>query len=169
MPESGSFRKALKRRQARFESSFRAYAARRGFSSINDAPFAWRAFVSCWAEPGFHRFWRVWNPGISYFVHRAYVRLGGRKRWVFATLASFELCGLAHNAVALPFFGRWWSWTLPVAFLCFGIFTVLSRLLEAHLRQDRWPMPVNVTLNVLLVILGMDVGFRVEAILPTWS
>jgi hypothetical protein len=149
--------------QARFERSFRAYAARRGFATVNDGPFALRAFVLAWAEPGFHRFWRVWNPGISYFPYRVYLLLGGKDRWVLATLGAFVANGLAHNLLVLPFFRLWWSWTIPVAFLCFGILTVVSRLLGPWLAQERWPTLINVAVNVGLVCLSMNLGFRVDA------
>ena len=137
-------------------------AARRGFRTINDRAFAVRAFLLCWAEPGFHRFWRVWNPGISYFVHRLYLRLGGRIHRDRNTVLAFVANGLVHNLVVLPFFQRWWSWTIPVAFLAFGLLTVASRRLEGRLRQERWPWPLNVAVNVGLVCLCMNLGFRVE-------
>lgn len=149
----------------RFEESFRAYARARGFETVNDRAFAWRAFVLAWGEPGFHRFWRVWNPGISYFPWRLYVALGGRRRWVSATVLSFLANGLVHNAVALPFFRLWWSWTIPVAFLCFGLLTVASRAVDPWLKQERWPTLLNAALNVGLVCLSMSVGFRVDGLL----
>jgi len=149
--------------QARFDRSFRAYAAQRGFTSVNDRPFALRAFVLAWAEPGFHRFWRVWNPGISYFPYRVYLWLGGSRRRAVATIGAFLANGLAHNLIALPFFRLWWSWTIPVAFLCFGVLTVLSRLVAPWLAQERWPLLLNVAVNVGLVCGSMDVGFRVDA------
>jgi len=150
-------------RQADFERSFRAYAERRGFTSVNDRAFAVRAFVLAWGQPGFHRFWQVWNPGISYFPYRLYVRLGGRRRWVVATLASFLANGLVHNLLVLPFFRLWWSWTIPVAFFCFGVLTVISRALAPWLRQERWPVLLNVVVNVTLVCASMNTGFRVDA------
>jgi len=156
------WRSVMRRWQADFEASFRTYAARRGFSSINDRPFAVRAFLLAWAEPGFHRFWKVWNPGISYFPYHLYVRLGGRDRWVLATMVAFLANGMVHNALVLPFFRLWWSWTIPVAFFCFGAFTVLSRLLERQMAQERWPTLLNIVVNVGLVCLGMDLGFKVD-------
>jgi len=122
-----------------------------------------RAFVLAWTEPGFHRFWRVWNPGISFFPYQVYLRLGGRRRWVLATLGAFLANGLAHNVIVLPFFRLWWSWTIPVAFLCFGVFTVISRASAGFLAQERWPIVLNTAVNIGLVCLSMNLGFRVEA------
>jgi len=137
----------------------------RGFNSeLNDWPFVRRSFIACWAEPGFHRFWRVWNPGISYFVYRIFVRLGGRKRRDRATVAAFLINGFLHNFVAFPFLWRW-SWVLPIAFLFFGVITVLNRKAEPWLRQDRWPWLVNAVLNVGLVITGFDLGFLLDRVL----
>jgi D-alanyl-lipoteichoic acid acyltransferase DltB (MBOAT superfamily) len=141
---------------------YRVYARMRGFTTeLNDWPYVRRSFLECWAEPGFHRFWEVWNPGISYFVYRLYLRLGGQKRRDTATLIAFIVCGLAHDLIAWPFVWRW-SWVVPTAFLFFGVLTVTSRRFESWLRQDRWPWLVNLAINLSLVILGFDLGFRLN-------
>lgn len=153
------------KRYDRYVSSYRAYARMRGFTSeVNDWPYVRRSFIECWAEPGFHRFWRVWNPGISYFVYRLFLRLGGRRRWFLPTILAFLLCGVAHTIIAAPFLGRW-SFSVITAFGCFGVLTVASRLAAPFLRQDRWPGIVNVLVNAALVAGSFDVGFRMDRLL----
>lgn len=155
----------LRERYERYVASYRAYARMRGFTSeVNDWPYVRRSFLECWAEPGFHRFWQVWNPGISYFVYRLFLRLGGRRRWVVPTLLSFVLCGVIHTLIVAPFFGEW-SYSVITAFACFGALTVVSRLAAPVLRQERWPAPVNVLLNVFLVAASFDVGFRLDRLI----
>jgi D-alanyl-lipoteichoic acid acyltransferase DltB (MBOAT superfamily) len=137
----------------------------RGYGDhLNDGPFFKRSFLTCWTEPGFHRFWRTWNPGIGYFVFRLYLALGGKRNRVLATLVAFEVCGIAHVLIVYPFLRRW-SLVLPVAFLCFGILALVSRGLEHVLRQERWPAVANVIVNVSLVVASFDVGFRVDRVL----
>jgi hypothetical protein len=145
----------------RWEDRYRAFARQRGFPTFNDWPYHRRGFLECWAEPGFHRFWRVWNPGIAYFVHRLFLRLGGRRRWALAVIGSFVACGVAHTLVVTPFLCQW-SFTVVTAFACFGVLTVLSRGLAPWLRQERWPVPLNVLVNVGLVLASFDLGFRVD-------
>jgi hypothetical protein len=152
----------VKRYRTEFEEGLRAYVQMRGYSSLHDRKFFVRAFLECWAEPGFHRFWRIWNPGISYFVFKLYCRLRVSFKRDSATILAFVANGFAHNAVACPLIGRW-SWTLPAAFLSFGAFTVVSRRLDGLLGQDRWPWPLNAVVNVGLVCLSMDLGFRFNA------
>ena len=107
---------------------YASYARMRGFGSeLNDWAYHRRGFIECWAQPGFHRFWQVWNPGISYFVYRLFIRLGGRRRLEIGDDLGFDS--------------------------------------SPYLQQQRWPMPVNVALNVLLVIGGFDAGFRVDRLL----
>jgi len=149
---------------ARWTDDYRRFARGRGFRTFNDWPYHRRGFLECWAEPGFHRFWRVWNPGIAYFVHLLYLGLGGRKRWILPTFLAFLGCGLAHTVIVAPFLGRW-SYSVIAAFGCFGILTPLSRRLAPVLRQDRWPVMANVLINVGLVIGSFDVGFRVDGLL----
>jgi len=144
---------------------YQHYLQRRGFGHhLHDQSFFLRGFLACWAEPGFHRFWQSWNPGIGYLTFRLYLALGGRKHREGATVATFVLNGLVHTVVACPFF-HCWSWTLIVAFLLFGVLTILNRRIEPVLRQERWPAVVNVAANVGLIILSFDVGFRVNALL----
>jgi drug/metabolite transporter superfamily protein YnfA len=144
-----------------WEADYRRFARSRGFPTFNDWPYHRRGFLEAWAEPGFHRFWRVWNPGIAYFVHLAYLRLGGRRHWAVPTILSFTLCGLIHTVVVAPFMGRW-SNSVIVAFLLFGALSVCSRRLAPYLRQERWPTVINVAVNVGLVVLCFDLGFRVD-------
>jgi hypothetical protein len=149
---------------SKYVANYRAYARMRGFKTeINDWPYVRRSFIDCWAAPGFHRFWQIWNPGIAYFVYRLFIRLGGRRRWIVPTISSFLFCGLAHTLVVAPFLGRW-SFSVITAFFCFGILTVVSRVSERVLRQDRWPGLVNVAVNVGLVCGSFDVGFRIDKI-----
>ena len=156
--------RALKEIRRRWEDDYRRYAVMRRFRTFNDWPYHRRGFLECWVEPGFHRFWQVWNPGIAYFVYRTFIALGGRRHWVLSTLASFFLCGFAHTVLVAPFFGRW-SHAVIVAFTCFGLLTVISRVLAPTLRQDRWPKGINLAINVGLVIGSFDVGFRVDRLL----
>jgi hypothetical protein len=148
----------------RWEKDYMKFARMRGFQTFNDWRYHVRGFILCWMEPGFHKFWQVWNPGIAYFVYRTFIHLGGRKHWVLPTIVSFILCGFAHTVIVFPFFRRW-SHTVIVAFTCFGILTVVSRYLSSILRQERWPVLINTSINVGLVILGFDLGFRLDHIL----
>jgi len=163
MPE-GRLLSAWRRGFRCWEADYRRFARIRGFETFNDWPYHRRGFLECWAEPGFHRFWRVWNPGIGYFVFRLYVGLGGARHRVTATLSSFFACGLVHTLVVAPLLGRW-SNTLLVTFTCFGILTLLSRSLADLLRQERWPAVVNILVNVGLVLGSFDLGFRVNDLL----
>jgi len=141
-----------------------AYARLRGFESLNDWPYHRRGFIECWAQPGFHRFWQVWNPGITYFVFRLYLCLGGSSRRILATILAFAINGLIHSLV-FYLLTRQWSYTIPVLFLLFSVLTILSRLLDDKIRQQNWPWIANTAINILLVIGTFDVSFRVNDLL----
>jgi hypothetical protein len=154
----------LKHKQKLFETDYQKFAKMRGFKTFNDWPYHRRGFLECWAEPGFHRFWQVWNPGIAYFVYHLYLRLGGRKKWIIPTLMSFILCGVVHTLVAAPFLQRW-SFSVIGAFTCFGIITILSRKAAPILKQERWPFFINTIMNIGFVIGSFNVGFRIDHLL----
>ena len=141
-----------------------AYARLRGFKSFNNWPYHRRGFIECWAAPGFHNFWQVWNPGISYFVFRLYLNLGGNKNWIFATLLAFEINGLIHSIVFYTLSGQW-SFVIPILFLLFGILTIVSKKLQTLLNQERWPWIINTVVNVGIVIYSFDLSFKLNKIL----
>jgi hypothetical protein len=60
---------------------------------------------------------------------------------------------------------RHWSYSVIVAFSCFGVLTVLSRKLSHILKQERWPWIVNTFVNIGLVIGSFDIGFRIDRLL----
>ena len=81
----------LRARYRRWVMRYRAYARMRGFRmEFNGPAYHVRGFLLCWAEPGFHRFWQVWTPGIAYFTWRLYRRLG-RSRLFGLVIAGFDI------------------------------------------------------------------------------
>jgi len=148
---------------ASFETGYRKFAKIRRFKSFNDLSYHWRGFIECWAEPGFHRFWQIWNPGIAYFVYRLFIWLGGSKRWIIPTFLSFLICGIIHTVLVFPFLG--WSFSVISAFACFGLLTIISRKISPLLRQEKWPGIVNAAINIGLVIGSFDIGFRIDRLL----
>lgn len=144
---------------------YKVYLQLRGYGEhLNDGPFFRRAFLECWCEPGFHRFWRVWNPGIAYFAYGLYIHLGGRRRRVTATLLAFFINGLVHNLVVSLLLLRL-SFPLPWTFLAFGLASLAAQGLETPLRFDRWPRMIHLGVNAGLVLLCFDLGFRINGAL----
>lgn len=141
-----------------------AFARLRGFTTFNDWPYHRRSFIACWVEPGFHKFWRIWNPGIAYFVYRLYLKLGGSRNWLIATLLAFEINGLIHSAIFYLLSGQW-SFVIPVLFFLFAVCTIISKKLENLLNQNRWPWFVNAVVNIGLVIFLFDTSFKINRIL----
>lgn len=131
--------------------TYAQYCTRRGYAP----PFkGWsvirRSLFGSWAQPGFHRFWRVWNPPIGYPLFRLYRILGGNRHRVLATVVVFTMCGFLHDMAVLLLVRRW-SLMLTAAFLAFASLTLLSLKLEPILKQARWPSILNVLLNLALV------------------
>lgn len=138
--------------------SFAEFLAARGFDAKDRAGFMRRMFVTAWGEPGFHRFWRIWNPLYGYVLFRLYVVLGGRRRPVLASLVVFLACGffLHDLVVAVP--TRKLSFTTTLSFAIFWLLASLSRALAGRLRQERWPRSANVALNVACILVGLASG-----------
>jgi hypothetical protein len=146
---------------------YRQYLKLRGFGNhVNDWIFFKRGFLECWLQPGFHRFWQVWNPGIGFFAYKMYLYFGGRERQKTATIAAFLLNGMAHNLLVSLLLWRW-DFPLPFTFTLFGILTLFFRWLERYINMNNWPPICHLVINVGLVILSFDVGFRMNDLLRT--
>jgi len=145
--------------------NYKQFLKLRGFGNhVNDWPFVKRGFLECWIQPGFHRFWQIWNPGIGYFAYTIYVSCGGRNQRNIATIAAFLVNGLAHNLIASLILWRW-DFPLPFTFTLFGFLTILSRWLDGHLNLSKWPKILHLAINMSLVLLSFDFGFRMNDLL----
>lgn len=125
-----------------------------------DWPFIRQAFLLCWTQPGFHLFWRQWNPGIAYFTYQFYRFFGGDRNRTVATIAAFGLCGICHSLAVWPFYH--WSYIWPVAFLSFAILSLISWRLHKVLKQKMWPVILNTAMNICLLIGSIKLGFFVD-------
>jgi hypothetical protein len=145
--------------------TFEQYLIRRGYDlRLGAQPFFRRMFLSCWAEPGFHRFWRVWNPLYGYFLFKLYRVLGGNKRKVLATLSTFIFCGFFLHDLPVSLIADRLLMNTTSAFMFFGVFAILNHQLEKRLKQRYWPRMFNVALNIGLI--GM--GFVLSALLQRY-
>lgn len=149
----------FKNRYHNYVTDYENYAKLRGFKSFNDYRYHRRGFIECWAQPGFHKFWQVWNPGIAYFVFKLYLKLGGKKNWQIAMVLSFFINGLIHSVIFFAVSGQW-SFVIPSLFLLFGFLTVASKLMENILHQDKWPWILNTAINIGLVLYSFDLCFK---------
>jgi hypothetical protein len=134
--------------QDRFNQSYEQYLILRGYDpSSGKLIVLKRALIDSWGEPGFHQFWRVWNPGVGHVLYRLYLSLGGNRIRPIATMLVFTLCGFMHDVLVMLIFRRPFA-AFTAAFTFCGILTVISRSLEPILDQERWPRLLNVFTNV---------------------
>jgi hypothetical protein len=131
-----------------FNKSYDHYLTLRGYDPSSPKPaILKRSLVDSWSEPGFHQFWRVWNPGIGHLLFRFYLLLGGNRFRLVATMLVFTLCGIAHDFAVVLIFRRPFA-AFTIAFFLSGILAVVSRSLESVLHQERWPKLINALLNI---------------------
>lgn len=165
---SGYFLKVKERLSLAYRAyidDYKQFLRSRGFGEhINDWYFARRGFLECWMEPGFHRFWQVWNPGISFFAYKLYIYLGGNKRQKTASLLTFLINGFTHNLIVSILLWRW-EFPLPFTFLSFGIFTIASRSVYRYLDLTYLPKAFHLALNIGLIIISFNFGFAMNALI----
>jgi hypothetical protein len=155
----------ITQKYASWVSDYKRYLLLRGYQGhVNDWFFVKRGFIECWWEPGFHRFWQAWNPGISYFTYKLYLSLGGNKRKDLGTIMAFLINGLFHNIVVIPFLGRW-DFPLPFTFLCFGLLTVGFRRLDRYFNLEKLPGICYLFINVGAVLISFEIGFQINRML----
>jgi hypothetical protein len=155
----------LTQKYASWVSDYKRYLMLRGYQGhVNDWFFVKRGFIECWFEPGFHRFWQVWNPGIGYFTYKLYLSIGGNNRQGLGTITTFLINGLIHNIVVIPFLRRW-DFPLPFTFLCFGLLTVGFNWLARHIDLKKLPWICHMFINVGAVLVSFEIGFRINRLL----
>lgn len=143
-----------------FERSYKQYLAIRGYDPSSSRLLVLRrGLIDCWGEAGFHRFWRVWNPGVGHVLFKLYLFLGGSRNRVVATFFVFAVCGAIHDLVVMLIFHRPF-FAFTAAFFSSGLLSLANRLLEPILHQDRWPSPLNALSNV--TCLAASVHFAVQ-------
>jgi hypothetical protein len=138
--------------------TYAQYCARRGYKPpFKGWPVVRRSLFESWTEPGFHRFWRVWNPPVGYPLFCLYRLLGGNRNRVFATLAVFTVTGALHDLAVVALQQRW-GVVLTFAYFAFGCLSLISTKLAAFVGQERWPKILNVLVNAGLVVGILEVS-----------
>lgn len=135
-----------------------AFMERRGFDVKSGGAMLRRMMLEAWAEPGLHRFWRVWNPFYGFFLLKLYILLGGRKRPVINTLIVFIFCGFVlHDLLRLALGGAF-SLSTTCAFVYWAAASLLNKRYESALGQQRWHVAANVLFNASLIVGGNVLG-----------
>lgn len=145
-----------------FNESYNRYLTLRGYNpSSNKLAILKRALVDSWGEPGFHRFWRVWNPGVGHLLFRLYCILGGKRKRSIVTLLVFVLCGVMHDVLVMVIFRRPFC-AFTATFAVCGILAMINRRLEMILCQERWPKAVNALVNVSCLAFSIYAGVQLQ-------
>ena len=143
--------------------TFRQFLTRRGYDLHGGSgAFLRRMFLSAWAEPGFHRFWRIWNPLYGYFLFRFYRVLGGERRRVPATVTVFVACGFVLHDLPILWITGHPQVATTTAFFFFAVVALLSKAVDKTTKAARWPRPAHVLLNSGLVLGGLLLGAYVQ-------
>jgi hypothetical protein len=111
--------------------------------------------VTPWGEPGFHRFWRLWNPLYGYALFRLYLVLGGNRRPLLASLVVFLACGFFLHDLLFLVSTRKLTFTTTIAFGLFWLLASVNRALAGRLGQERWSRAANALVNVSCVAFGL--------------
>ena len=147
---------------AGFRRSYERYLVLRGYDPASGAlVILKRALVDSWAEPGFHRFWRVWNPGVGHLLYRLYLLLGGNRMRLLGTMLVFTLCGLVHDVLVMLIFRRPFA-AFTATFALAGVLTAIGRSLEPLLHQERWPRLLNVLVNVSCLAVSVHCAVQLQ-------
>lgn len=145
--------------------SFNEFLAARGFDPTDRAAFVRRMFVTAWGEPGFHRFWRLWNPLYGYGLFRLYLVVGGNRRPLLASLLVFLACGFFLHDLLVVMSTRRLSFATTLTFGIFWLLASVNRAAATRLGQERWSRGANALANGLCVLGGLAAGVAIMALL----
>jgi hypothetical protein len=143
--------------------TFEEFLQKRGFDVRTRGAFLRRMFVTCWGEPGFHLFWRLWNPLYGYGLFRLYLLLGGARRPLVASLIVFASCGFFLHDLPVAASTHRLGITTTLSFVVFWALASISRALSPRLGQQTWARSANAAMNVACVVAGLSIGALVGA------
>jgi hypothetical protein len=136
--------------------TYEQYCLRRGYAPpFKGWPVIRRSLFESWMQPGFHRFWRVWNPPVGYLLCQIYIRLGGNRNRLISTSVVFLFSGALHDLVVIAFAQRWGP-IITFSYVMFGWISLLSLKMENILHQEKWPSIYNVILNVGFIVIVFE-------------
>lgn len=139
--------------------SFTEFLELRGYSLENGAgPLLRRLFLESWVQPGFHRFWQVWNPAYGYFLFNLYRALGGSRRPFLAGISVFVICGSILHDLPIGLVTGVPRIVCTVAFSFWGVTAFLSRKADPVVDFESWPPVANLVVNVFLIGIGLLLG-----------
>ena len=146
-------------------ASYPEYLEARGYhASMPVLRMIRRMFLGCWWEPGFHNFWRAWNPVAGFFLYRLYHLLGGCQNRTLAVVASFLFSGFVFHDFPLMLLLQRPIIVCTSAWLFFALATLVS----ARLVPLGWAPATYVSLNAGLVTAGLLFGTWLnELVLPS--
>ena len=143
-------------------AEYERFLARHGYPPIDEAARFYREmFVEVWFAAGFHRFWRQWSPLAGFVCTRLYRILGGRRSHARATLAVFTISGLFHDLLLFLVAGGP-QLRLTIAWIFFGVATLVSARFDRRLGFRTWPRPRRLVLNLALLAAGIGLGGFVQ-------
>ncbi len=139
--------------------SFPEFLELRGYSLKQGAgAMLRRLFFDSWVQPGFHRFWQVWNPVYGYFLFLLYRALGGSRRPFLAGISVFVFCGAVLHDLPIALVTGEPKIVGTLAFLSWGVLSFLSRKMEGVIDFASWPRGASLIVNVLLIGSGLLMG-----------
>jgi hypothetical protein len=132
--------------------TYAQYCLRRGYKPpFKGWPVIRRSLFQSWAQPGFHRFWRVWNPPVGYLLYKLYVLFGGNRNRIISTSIVYAISGALHDLVVITLVPIWGP-IITSSYLVSGWLSLLSLKMERILHQKKWPPILNVILNFILIV-----------------
>ncbi|MCP4144713.1 MAG: hypothetical protein GY752_05450 [bacterium] len=139
--------------------SFSKFLELRGYSlSQGSGAFLRRLFLDSWVQPGFHRFWQVWNPVYGYFLFRLYRAMGGSRRPFVAGISVFVFCGAVLHDLPMGIVSGEPKIVCTIAFSSWGLLAFLSRRMDVVFDFESWPNIANLCVNILFIAWGLFVG-----------
>lgn len=134
------------------------YLRLRGYDPDRPVAFIRRMFVAPWSEPGFHRFWRLWNPLFGYALYRLFLLVGGSRRPRLASFVTFAASGFVFHDLLRVILGGRASGSTTLAFVVFWALATTSKVYAPRLHQEHWPRGLNILTNIVMLGLGLLAG-----------
>ena len=145
--------------------SFHQYLTRRGLDNCSINSLLFQMIPRSLIQPGFLKFWRMWNPFFGYILFLFYVQIGGNNKRNIAVVIVFLSSGFILHDLLFFFFTGIFSFVFTISFLFYSILFTINSFHNYERYFYNGSKLNNAFLNISFIISGLLVGYSINYLL----
>lgn len=139
--------------------SFSQYLTRRGFCNLSITNLFHQMIIVSLIQPGFLKFWRMWNPFCGYILFLFYVHIGGNRKRNIALVIVFLSSGFILHDLLIFLITGIFSFVFTIGFSFYSAMITINSFYSYEKYIYRNSKLENAILNICFIISGLFIGY----------